>query len=71
MLEQEQYVKEKLREIESGRIVLLPEEVPHKPALASVARPIGRALHRLGHRMESWATPSHDHEVLRPHGRTQ
>jgi hypothetical protein len=71
MLEQDYYVSEKLREIESGRVILLQEETPHKPALASVARPIGRALHRLGHRMESWATPAADHEVLRPHSRTQ
>jgi len=59
VLEHYIYTNEKLREIESGRIVRT-QYVPQpraKPALAPLARPVGRALHRWGHRLESWGAP--------------
>jgi hypothetical protein len=64
VLEQQYYANEKLRELESGRILCAQPEAPlhGKPALAPLARPVGRALHRLGHRLESWATTAADVE---------
>ena len=74
MLELELYANEKLREIESGRMVCAQTVAPPpgKPALAPLARPLGRAMHRFGHRLESWATPSPQAEAsdLGVRGRT-
>ena len=64
MLEQHLYTNEKLREIESGRIVHPRAVTPAgKPALAPLARPLGRAMHRIGHRLESWATSAAESEA--------
>jgi hypothetical protein len=64
MLNQHLYTGEKLREIETGRVVLMHEEAQareaqahSKPVLAPVARSAGHLLHTLGHRLEIWASP--------------
>ncbi len=65
MFEQSYYVAEKLREIESGRILCSQAVAPPhgKPALAPLARPVGRALHYMGHRLESWAAAAGEGDV--------
>ena len=65
MLELELYANEKLREIESGRMICAQAvpPPPGKPTLAPLARPLGRVLHRFGHRLETWATPPAEADV--------
>lgn len=65
MLDQQLYASEKLRELEPGRISYAQPHMPPpgKPALAPLARPVGRVLHRLGHRLESWAAPPDAREL--------
>lgn len=55
MLDQELYTREKLKEIDASRRVRQAVPPAGKPALAPLARPLGRALHGLGHRLEVWA----------------
>ena len=59
MLEQHLYASEKIREIDAELVPIskTARVGTVRPAFASLARPIGRALHRIGHRLESWATP--------------
>ncbi len=64
MLEQHLYATEKIRDAESRmHCAQFVEQAPSKPALAPLARPVGRALHRLGHRLEAWASPNASSEV--------
>ena len=64
MLHQHLYTTEKLREIESQRMTYVHAitKAPRKPTLAPLARPLGRALHGLGHRLETWATTPADRD---------
>jgi hypothetical protein len=59
MLNHDMYVREKLREIRSGAAVCAQPvaQARGKPALAPLAKPLGYALHRIGHRLEAWAAP--------------
>jgi hypothetical protein len=52
------YASEKLRELEAERTRHIPERPPcnRKPVLGSAARRAGRALQRLGERLESWGS---------------
>lgn len=65
MLEQQLYTNEKLREFESQRMALAQAvaPAPGKPALAPLARPLGRVLHVLGHRLETWGTAPPESET--------
>jgi len=65
VLEHYVYTNEKLREIESGRTLCshAAAQPQGKPALAPLARPVGRLLHRFGHRLESWGASPGDSEV--------
>ena len=65
MLEHHLYATEKLREIASQRMTCAQAVAPPpgKPALAPLARPLGRALHGLAHRLETWATPPAEADV--------
>ena len=65
MLHQHLYTSEKLREFQSQRMTCAQAVAPPpgKPALAPLARPLGRALHGLGHLLETWATPPAEADV--------
>jgi hypothetical protein len=75
VLHQHLYTSEKLREFQSQRMTCAQAVAPPpgKPALAPLARPLGRVLHGLGHRLESWATAPAEIEPaeLRLRGRTR
>jgi hypothetical protein len=67
VLDQTQYVSEKLRQLESERTLPFAT-IPGtdaKPPLASLLRPLGRVLHRTGHRLESWGASGGEQEILR------
>jgi hypothetical protein len=57
MLEQDYYVREKLREFDLRQGTYEPISVPLKRPIAFAARGTGRALLWLGSRLESWAEP--------------
>jgi hypothetical protein len=65
MLHQHLYTTEKLREFDSQRTTCVRAMTPPpgKPTLAPLARPLGRVLHGLGHRLETWATPPAEADV--------
>ena len=59
MLNQDYYVREKLRELEQQHLTHLSLQAaatPHRaPIISPVARGAGRLLRRLGEGLESWA----------------
>jgi hypothetical protein len=57
MLEQEHYVREKLREFDLRQGTYEPVRVELKRPVAPVLRGTGRALLWLGKRLEAWAEP--------------
>jgi hypothetical protein len=57
MLEQETYVREKLRHLDVMQTRQEPATLPLKKPVAPVARGAGRALLWLGQRLEAWAEP--------------
>jgi hypothetical protein len=72
MLEQERYVREKLRELDIHQDTWKPISVPLKRPAAPVVRGTGRALLWLGKRLESWAQPAEgDASELTLRGKTR
>ena len=64
MLQQQQYVREKLRESEAVRRRALPSHERDswdprsgRGPIGPIARVAGRQVRRLGEALESWATP--------------
>jgi hypothetical protein len=57
MLEQEHYVREKLREFDLRQGTYEPVTLTLKAPVAPVVRRTGRVLLWLGQRLESWAQP--------------
>jgi hypothetical protein len=55
------YVAEKLRELEAERLAALHIYGPppaRKPVFTAIIRATGRKLRRTGERLEAWATPA-------------
>jgi hypothetical protein len=78
MLQQDFYVREKLKDLpethhlsaQAASARVGKPAAAGKPALAPLARPLGRALHRIGHRLETWAAPTPAEPEPRPRWRT-
>lgn len=62
MWEQDLYVREKLRDLESERLTWLATvsrpAARRRPVIGPVLRSTGRLLQRIGGGLESWATPA-------------
>ena len=62
MLQQQQYISEKLREVEAARRPA-PSPIEKEPSrrargpIGPIARVAGRHVRRVGEALESWATP--------------
>jgi hypothetical protein len=67
MLNQDYYVREKLRELERHQLTHLSLQArpdARAPVISPVVRGTGRLLRRLGEGLESWA--GHEPEPMRP-----
>ena len=64
MLDQDLYVREKLNELKSANDRTAQSRVAGQrtPVVAPLARPLGRMLHHIAHRLEAWAAVSPDVE---------